>query len=77
MEIMRGGSTTARFPCTPLGSLGGNQGLWRDTRQTITRQPPACLACRLWTLIHSCPATLTCQDALSQMRKRARSPWAA
>src|SRR4029453_9727112 len=75
-ESTRAGSTTARFPCTHLGSIGLSQGLLLGNRQTMRRQPLSCLALRLWAVIHSCTAWLTCQEAFSQMRKRARLPWA-
>ena len=70
MESTRAGSTTARFPCTHLGSIGLSQGLLLGNRQTMRRQPPSCLAWRLWAVIHSCTAWLTCQEALSQMSTR-------
>jgi hypothetical protein len=76
VESTRAGSTTARFPCTHLGSIGLRQGFLLGNRQTRTRQPPSCLAWRLWAMIHSCTSWLTCQEALSQMRTRARFPWA-
>jgi hypothetical protein len=76
MERRRAGSTTARFPCTHLGSIGLSQGLLLGTRQTMRRQPRSCLAWRLWAVIQSCTAWLTCQEALAQMSKRARLPWA-
>jgi hypothetical protein len=77
METTRAGSTTARCPCPHLGSIGLSQGLLRGHRQTMKRQPPSCLALRLWALIYSCAAWLPCQEALSHMSKRARLPWAA
>src|SRR5215216_4635141 len=50
LESTRAGSTTARFPCTHVGSIGLSQGLRRGRRQPITRPPPAYWAGRGWPL---------------------------
>jgi hypothetical protein len=61
-----------------------SRGLHRIEPGTLTREAaahhataPACWAGRGWPWSHSCRGWLTCQEAWSQMRTRARWPWAA
>jgi len=75
---LRAGSTTARLPWTHLGSIGLSHGLRLGSRQIRRRQPwPVRLTSRLCLLTQSCTSRLMCQEALSQISAKTRTPSAA
>lgn len=75
---LRAGSTTARWPCTHLGSIAFRHGLRLGSRQTSRRQPwPATLTVRLCCRSQARTSWLMCQEALSPTSARTRTPSAA
>src|SRR5581483_12364006 len=72
------GSTTARLPCTHLGSMGLSQGLCLGRNSGRIRTPlPLLLTCWLCSLIQVRTILLECQEALSQINSQAVLPWAS
>src|SRR2546423_6036556 len=71
------GPTTARLPCTHLGSIGLSQGLFVGKKQGRMRTPlPWAFTWALCWRIQVRTSLLTCQEALSQMSNQAVLPWA-
>ena len=71
-ESKPSGSTIAFLACTHFGSIGLSQGLLVGRKKGRIRTPlPSCLTWLLWerTQVRTC--LLTCQEALSQISRKA------